>query len=137
MRRKTTRLIAGDRQSDRKQEIDWHNGSSTMEYWQEALNKWDTWTNSVGEAAVSTKAKYNYIPELIILSKSEDFRGKDRSYQIEMNAEENELWNICNEISDAGREFVSREIGLQPTHRLHQVLSDYWAEETLLFVLNR
>jgi hypothetical protein len=105
-----------------------------QEKWQMALGHWTVWSNSIRKARMEILHKHGELSELLAKAKITTpnlNKGTEIKYfsqiEPEFNEQGLELWNFYDEIWDAAREFVEREISLNPLSIIGHHFVDYWS----------
>lgn len=104
-----------------------------LEKWQDALEHWDTWVNSIKEARAAIVSEHGNLSVLMSQAKlkvGEESEGlSNKVLTFSMNDDMRTMWDIDDQLVKTADDFVTREVGLRADSLLHSMFSNYWVKE--------
>jgi hypothetical protein len=105
-------------------------GSKMSQKWQEALERWDTWVDSVKRTKDLIQIKYGGITKISQRLSDLLYLKDIGSLTDDLKPEIKKLGlmyrSLINEVEVIGRDFISRNMGLGFRSLYHAYLLDYW-----------
>jgi hypothetical protein len=99
--------------------------------WQDVISKWDAWAKSIEAARKEIEKQYGELNKLVAKADYKwhhQEKDSEFAFEIELNPEGKVLWEVHRELRKRASEFVSHEMGLNPSSAIHRVFANFWIE---------